>query len=167
MTATGFRQAFPSLCGVVAALLLAPQAGADPVQVVGADDIAALVADREGDVVVVNFWATWCPPCLREFPDIIAAYRDFHDRGVDVLAVSMNEAEDSADIDDFIARFEPPFGIYRAESLEAEFFSGVLDSWYGEMPMTLVFDRSGTLVSANKKALTYDELTAELDGLLD
>lgn len=166
MTALRISRTAPVLAGVAIALFLSGTAGADEVPVVGPDDIAALVADRRGDVVVVNFWATWCPPCLREFPDIIAAYDDYRDRGVDVLAVSMNEAEEVADIDDFIERFDPPFGIYRAESLEAEFFSGVLDSWYGEMPMTLVFDRTGELVDAHKKPLTYDELAAELDRLL-
>jgi peroxiredoxin len=139
---------------------------AEPPKTVTPADIGALVAARHGQVVVVNFWATWCPPCLREFPDLAKAYNDYHARGVDVLGVSMNADDELKDIDAFVAKFAPPFTLYRASSTEEAFQKSVLDSWYGEMPMTLIFDKNGKLARTHKKPLTYAELAADIDALL-
>lgn len=128
--------------------------------------IHALVAENAGQVVVVNFWATWCPPCLREFPDIIDVYTEYREKGLTVLAVSMNEAEDLDDIEEFLASFAPPFPIYRAASIDTAFYQGVVDPWYGEMPMTLIYDTRGALTHVHKRPLTYAELVSDVGALL-
>lgn len=49
------------------------------------------LSDYHGQVVLLNFWATWCPPCIAELPDLEALYRDNRDRGLVILAVNMQE----------------------------------------------------------------------------
>jgi thiol-disulfide isomerase/thioredoxin len=55
--------------------------------------------DYQGQVVMLNFWATWCPPCRAEMPTIQAAYERYHDQGFAVLAI--NNAEQPAQIQSF------------------------------------------------------------------
>lgn len=155
-------------CCLLGALLIADgaRAQAPDVGVVTPRGIASLVSANESKVVVVNFWATWCPPCLREFPDIIAVYEDYRDQGLEVLAVSMNEADESEDIAEFLQNFAPPFPVYRASGTDSDFYEGVLDSWFGEMPMTLIFDTRGERVHVHKKPLTYEELSVQVAELL-
>jgi peroxiredoxin len=49
------------------------------------------LADYKGKVLVINFWATWCPPCRREIPDFIEAYAELKDRGLEILGVSVDD----------------------------------------------------------------------------
>ncbi len=154
-----------SSCAAIAAVC-SISARADDIAVVTPSDIAALVADNEGKVVVVNFWATWCPPCLREFPDIIDVYNRYRDDGFEVLAISMNDAEEIPDIEEFLQNFEPPFPVYRAATLDETFYEAVVDSWYGEMPMTLIFDTAGNRVSIHKRPVTFADLATEVTALL-
>jgi hypothetical protein len=83
-----------------------------------------------------------------------------------VLAVSMNSPEEMEDVEEFLRTYTPPFPVYLAASTEDEFHNGVLEGWYGEMPMTLVFNAAGENVSVHKKALTHEELTTEVTELL-
>src|SRR5215468_5709446 len=57
-------------------------------------DLGAL----RGKVVVVNFWATWCPPCCAEMPELDAFYRKYHGRGVELLGVSTDRARDRPEV---------------------------------------------------------------------
>lgn len=121
---------------------------------------------------MVNFWATWCPPCRREFPAIIEVYEQYHEEGLDVFAVSMNSPEEMADIQEFLRTYNPPFPVYLADKQDGTFYEGVvehgavLEQWYGEMPMTLVFNTAGENVLAHRKELTYEELSSDVEALL-
>ncbi|HEX4138730.1 MAG TPA: TlpA disulfide reductase family protein [Candidatus Methylacidiphilales bacterium] len=48
------------------------------------------LAQMRGKVVLVDFWATWCPPCRDEVPNVVAAYRKYHDKGFEILGVSLD-----------------------------------------------------------------------------
>ena len=57
------------------------------------DGNSVRLQDLRGQVVFLNFWATWCPPCRAEMPDIEALHRKYRDRGVVVLGVDLRESE--------------------------------------------------------------------------
>ena len=151
---------------VVAAQGLAHAAAAQEVATVSAKGVEALIRSNAGSVVVVNFWATWCAPCLREFPDIIEFYNEHRDDGVEVIAISMNAADEMPDIEEFLGEFKPPFPVYRAATQDSAFYETVLDGWYGEMPTTVIYDVDGNRARVHKKPLTYDELAADVGALL-
>ncbi|MEO8613168.1 MAG: TlpA disulfide reductase family protein [Chloroflexota bacterium] len=67
------------------------------------------LSDYRGQVVMLNFWATWCPPCRAEMPTIEAAYEKYHDQGFAVFAI--NNAEQPAQIQPFAEALSLRFSI--------------------------------------------------------
>jgi len=49
------------------------------------------LADYKGKVLVINFWATWCPPCRKEIPDFVAAYTELKGEGLEILGLSVDD----------------------------------------------------------------------------
>src|SRR5471030_1254825 len=52
------------------------------------------LADMRGKVVLIDFWATWCPPCRAEVPDVVATYKKYHDQGFEVVGISLDQDKD-------------------------------------------------------------------------
>jgi peroxiredoxin len=92
-----------------------------------------------GKVVLVNFWATWCPPCRKEMPDLDALYRQFRDQGLVILAIS---DEDASKVKQFLAEkpVSYPVLLDPGDKVNKEFaVEGI--------PKSFVYDREGTLVA--------------------
>ena len=95
--------------------------------------------DQKGKVVVVNFWATWCPPCRKEMPDLDALYKRFKDQGLIILAIS---DEDASKVRPYIADHAVSYPILVDPGRK------VSESFHVEgIPKTFVYDRDGKLVA--------------------
>lgn len=95
--------------------------------------------DLQGKVVLVNFWATWCPPCRKEMPDLQALYDKYRDQGFVVLAIS---DEESAKVAPFIAERKITYPVLLDPGRK------VNDAFVVEgIPKSFVYDRSGKLVA--------------------
>src|ERR1700687_426944 len=95
--------------------------------------------ELRGKVVVVNFWATWCPPCRKEMPDLETLYKQFKDQGLVILAIS---DEDAGKVRPFVAEQKVTYPILLDPGRKVnELFQ--IDG----IPKTFVYDRSGKLVA--------------------
>src|SRR6202161_3443970 len=63
------------------------------------------LSDYKGKVILLDFWATWCPPCRKEIPGFVDLYRTYKSRGLVVIGVSMDDNDDTPDVKRFAAQF--------------------------------------------------------------
>jgi peroxiredoxin len=95
--------------------------------------------DQRGKVVLLNFWATWCPPCRKEMPDLNTLFQKFKDQGLVVLAIS---DEDAAKVSPFIADRKISYPVLLDPGRK------ITESFQVEgIPKSFVYDRAGKLVA--------------------
>lgn len=111
-----------------------------------ASGVGRAVAAHRGRPVVLMLWATWCDPCVKEFPDLMALARERKD--VAFLSVSIDEPADRPALETFVSLRKPPFPVYlRTAGPDDAFIDGVDREWRGVVPTTLVYDREGRRVA--------------------
>ena len=124
---------------------------------IDAAGVQRAVAAHKGRPVVVSLWATWCAPCVAEFPDLVAFARDRP--AVTVLSVSIDDPRDRPALEAFVAERRPPFPVYaKAPGADEAFIVGVDREWSGAVPAAIVFDRAGARVALLQGERTRDEL---------
>lgn len=94
--------------------------------------------DYRGKVVLINFWATWCPPCLTEMPSLVSAYQKLKKEGLEILAINLDENQKP--VHKFVDRLRPPFKIF----LDPGGNSAQAYLVYG-LPYTVILDRQGNI----------------------
>lgn len=120
------------------------------------------LSDYKGKVVLLNFWATWCPPCRLEMPTIEKAYQKYKTKGFEVLAVSVDAGPKSA-IQHFLQELDLSFQVLLDPDMETlrTFRSSAL-------PTTVVIDRRGNIRwrELGYRDWTDPESTKLITGLL-
>ncbi len=107
--------------------------------ITGPDGRPLRLADLRGKVLVVNFWATWCAPCVAEMPTLAKLQARYKDRPLQVVAVSLDRPEDEPDAKAFIAA-RPPLTFYHDPKYALAF---ALDPRPAGLPTTVLYDRQG------------------------
>ena len=98
------------------------------------------LANERGKVVIVNFWATWCPPCRKEMPALDAFYKRYHDEGLEMIGISADSRHDRSDV----------ASIAQTISYPVAMLNDAANNGFGdpdELPETWVIDRSGIVRS--------------------
>ena len=114
--------------------------------------------DWQGRLIVINFWATWCPPCREEIPELIALQERYQDQGLQIVGVAVDNHE-------AVRRFSDAVGInYPVLLGQLEAMQAMSDygNRGGSLPFTVVIEPSGQVVARKLGVYRYSELEAIL-----
>ena len=114
---------------------------------VNASEINYQINKHKGsEVVLINFWATYCAPCIEEFPMIVDLSNEYKDQGLKVYFVSADWSDREKEVLDFLKR-QGVRGIsfIKEEGNDNNFINEISKEWSGALPFTLVYDKNGNL----------------------
>jgi len=120
------------------------------------------LAQWRGKVMVVNFWATWCPPCLEEIPEFVRMQEKFGHRGLQFVGIAIDNADK---VREFAARFRMNYPVLVGE-IEAIELVRTAGNERGGLPFTVIVDREGRLIGTELGGLNEQRLTAIIEPAL-
>ncbi|MGE0128212.1 MAG: redoxin domain-containing protein [Blastocatellales bacterium] len=131
-------------------------------------DFAKFKDSAKGKVLVINFWATWCGPCVAEFPEFVMLDAKYRDKGVKFVGIT---ADDPADVQPkvipFIKKQRVMFDIVLQDTDDPqEMMDQINKDWSGVLPATFVYDKQGNLAYSRFGIIDRDLLVAEIEKAL-
>jgi len=115
----------------------------------------------QGKVVLVNFWATWCPPCRKELPSLAKLQESYRSKGLVVVGVSMDEGGRTM-VGKFLEKQGVTYPVIIGDSSVAKGFGGVIG-----VPASFLVDRKGEMIRRFDGYASEEELRVELEKLLN
>jgi thiol-disulfide isomerase/thioredoxin len=109
-------------------------------------------------VVLLDFWATWCPPCRKEAPKLVAAYKKLNSRGLEIVGVSLDQSKES------LLAFIKEHGMTWPQYFDGKGWNNEISSRFGidAIPAKWLIDKQGNVVTKN----VGDDLEKEVERLL-
>ncbi len=119
------------------------------------------IKDWDGQIVLLNFWATWCPPCLEEIPSFIEVQQELENRGFQIIGVAVDNEEN---VREFANEMEMNYPILAGE-MEAIELSQKYGNSIGALPFSAIIDKNGTVTHTIMGELNKDRLISILKQL--
>ena len=114
------------------------------------------LAQWRGKVLVVNFWATWCSPCLEEIPQFVRMQEKLGNQGLQFVGIAIDNV---AKVREFAAKYHMNYPVLIGE-MEAIELARAAGNELGGLPFTVVMDRQGRLIGTELGGLNEEKLTA-------
>jgi thiol-disulfide isomerase/thioredoxin len=139
-----------------------------PIRAVNDEEMRGLLTRDGKRPLLVNYWATWCDPCRDEFPDLVKIDKDYRDKGLDFIAVSL---DDLVDIKTLVPRFlrtmNAKMPVYLLNVADPEPIINFVDKdWGGSLPATFLYDNQGKVVYKHFGRINSGELRAAIEKLV-
>ena len=105
------------------------------------------LADMKGKVVLIDFWATCCWTCIAELPYVLIAYEAYHDKGFEIIGISLDNAKDEAKLKSFVKDKNMPW----PQAFDGKGWGNALAKKFGitSIPATYLVGKDGKIVSSN------------------
>ncbi|MFV0387380.1 MAG: TlpA family protein disulfide reductase [Pyrinomonadaceae bacterium] len=118
------------------------------------NDTIKKLGDYKGKVLVLDFWATYCPPCIKEIPHLNKLKKQYGANGLEIIGLNVGGEDDKPEIPDFRKRLEIDYPLAFPEDAVISTLMGSDD----RIPQTVIFDRDGKLV---EHFVSYDETVSK------
>lgn len=120
------------------------------------------LGEWRGKVLVVNFWATWCPPCLKEIPDFVRMQEKLGPRGLQFVGIAADQPDK---VREFAAKYRMNYPVLLSDMDVIEIASRA-GNRAGGLPFTVILDREGKWVRSESGALDEQKLGNLIEPLL-
>jgi thiol-disulfide isomerase/thioredoxin len=121
---------------------------------VGIDGIATLVRNNSNKLRLINLWATWCVPCVEEFPELVTLNRMYRDRGFELVSISTDDSTARPKALHFLEKQQSssPNYIYAGDD-KYRLIEAIDPKWQGALPYSLLVEPGGKIVYAHQGAI--------------
>jgi thiol-disulfide isomerase/thioredoxin len=135
------------------------------ISVIKITDLEKRLNNGSDTTYIVNFWATWCAPCVKELPDFDSITKQFPSAKIKVLLVSMDFKEDlKTKVIPFVKRKNVKSEVFVLDELNGNYFiPKVSDQWTGAIPATLIRNNKNNYRQFFEKKLDYNFLITEIE----
>ena len=121
------------------------------------------IEEWDGKVVLLNFWATWCPPCVREVPEFVRLRADYADKGLEIIGIAIDRADA---VKAFAAQMEINYPLLHGQG-EASEVARNYGNRIGTLPYSVLIDRDGKIQYVHALGeLDYDTVETLIKPLL-
>ncbi|MEN8258073.1 MAG: TlpA disulfide reductase family protein [Thermodesulfobacteriota bacterium] len=115
--------------------------------------------DLQGKVLLINFWATWCGPCVEEYPDLMRLHETFVEKGFSVIGISTDQSKSS--VRKFVEKNGHVYPMVMSSSaVTRDFGAGI------GLPVSFLVDRKGKIVKRYYGPRTLEQFSEDVKGLL-
>ncbi|HMH23859.1 MAG TPA: ThuA domain-containing protein [Puia sp.] len=128
----------------------------DTIDVAG---VTGLLTNPSGKIRLINVWATWCGPCVEEFPELVTIHRMYRDRGFELVSISTDETDHRTQALRFLQNKQAssPNYIYTGED-KYKLMAAIDPKWQGGLPYSMLVDPDGTVVYRKQGIIDPEEL---------
>jgi thiol-disulfide isomerase/thioredoxin len=118
------------------------------------------LSDYKGKVVIIDFWATWCPPCRRGIPDLVSIQKEFKDKVV-IIGISLDREKTIKDVPGFVKNNEINYPVVYGDDKVVIDYGGIQS-----IPTSFVVDKNGTVVDMHVGLVSKDTFVNKIKELL-
>jgi thiol-disulfide isomerase/thioredoxin len=133
------------------------------------EDYNKIISSLKGEVVMVNFWATWCSPCRKEFPDLVKLFNTYKEKDFNLIFVSFDdESELESEVIPFLKKNNVDFKSYLVKMSNPDSIILSFDSnWEMGIPTTYLLNKEGERKWKALGSRKYEEFEAEVQKLIN
>lgn len=130
----------------------------DPLlQDITGEELQQVINSYKGEkAVLINVWATWCAPCIEEFPYIVELQRKYQDE-VQVVFISADFPDSRDRAKDFLKEQEVDWTTYFKTGKDQPFIEALSENWSGALPFTKILSRDGQVVASWEQGAEYEK----------
>jgi len=142
-----------------------PEKGPYPPNYLESQTESLKLSDYQGKVVILDFWATWCPPCRKGIPDLIDLKNEFKNKDFEVIGVSLDGitrgGQTAANVEPFIEEYGINYPIIRGDEQIVYSFGGIRS-----IPTSYVIDKEGNVISRYEGLIPKSQYVKDIESIL-
>jgi cytochrome c biogenesis protein CcmG/thiol:disulfide interchange protein DsbE len=129
-------------------------------QLKSTDGKTVKLSDFKGKIVIIDFWATWCPPCRKGIPDLVELQKTYKDDLV-IIGISLDDKRTLKDVVPFVSKYEINYPVVFGDSEVVSAFGGI-----ESIPTSFVIDREGNITNTHVGLIPKAEYEKDINKLL-
>lgn len=130
------------------------------------DNYDQILSAKNDKAVLINLWATWCKPCIEEFPEIMKLQSKYKDQ-LDVIFISLDDQERMSEVKDFLIKVDYGKKSYIKTGPDEVLFKFMPDDFSGAIPYTIIKNKSNKIVSKLMGKQTYETFETHIKKALN